>query len=119
MENVHQPQGVLLIGNAQIAAHLVFLNVLGVDDQHDFHLILQGLQHANLAVRLKARQHPGSVMVVKQLAAEFQIQFPAKPGDALPNLFGLQGKVFCVVKADAAHFAPPFMSISSRGRLGT
>ena len=79
-----------LDGDAQIAPYLIFLNIRGVDDDDDFRLFLELEQHVHLTVRLKARKHPGSVKVVKQFAAEFQVQLAAELVDALPYLLRLQ-----------------------------
>ena len=48
-------------------------------------------------------QHPGRVVVVKQLAAEFQIQLAAELCDAALDLLGLGGQVFLVIKPDGSH----------------
>jgi len=48
-----------------------------------------------LAVRLKARQYPAGVVVVKQLAAEFQVQLAAEFGRiASLNIFDCQNLLF-------------------------
>ena len=61
---------------------------------------LHGLQHPDLAVRLEARQHPGGVVVVKQLAAELQIQLAAELGPRAVICSGLQLQVLVVVESD-------------------
>ena len=102
-EDVDQPQHVVIVGDAQIAPHLVLFNIRGVDGDDDLHVVAQLLEHTDLAVRLKARQHPGRMIVVKQLAAEFQIQLAAELGDPLFDLLGLGGQVFLVIKPDGSH----------------
>ena len=89
-EHVHQAHHVGIVGDAQVAALLVLFDVVCVDGDHDFRLILQLQQHADLVVRRKARQHPGRVVIVEQLAAEFQIQLAAELRDALANALGLK-----------------------------
>ena len=79
-EYVDQPQHVHVVADTQVAAHLVLLDVPGADGHHDLHVVLQRLQHPYLAVRLEPRQHTGGVIVVKQLAAELQIQLAAELG---------------------------------------
>ena len=81
-EHVDETQHIGVVADAQIAAHLVLFNVTGADGDDDLHVVLQGLQHPDLAVRLEARQHAGGVIVVKQLAAELQIQLAAELGAA-------------------------------------
>ena len=60
-------------------------------------------QHLQLGVRLKARQHAGGVVVVEQLAAEFQIQLAAEFRDTLLDLLRLQTEVFVIVKTYLVH----------------
>ena len=97
-EHVDQPQYVIVIGDAQIAPNFAFFNIAGADGHHDLHLVLHGAQHPDLAVRLKARQYPAGVVVVKQLAAELQIQLAAELCAALANMLRLQRQIFVVVK---------------------
>ena len=108
-EDVDQPQHVLVIRDAQIAPDLVFLNVRGIDGNDDFHILLELLEHPDLAVRRKARQHPGCVKIIKELAAEFQIQLAAELGDAPLDLFGLGGEVLLIVKSNGCHIATPLL----------
>ena len=107
-EDVDQPQHVVVIGDAQVPPDLVFLDVCGVDGNEDLHVVLQLLEHPDLAVRLESRQHPGGVVVVEQLAAELQIQLAAELGDALFDLLGLGGEVLLIVKTDGRHTIFPF-----------
>ena len=99
-EDVDEPQHVAVIGDAQVAPDLVLLDVSGVDGDDDLRLVLQLLQHADLAVWLESGQHPGGVVVVKQLAAELQIQLSAELRDAVPDVLRLHLQVLLVVKAD-------------------
>ena len=110
-EDVNEPEDILVVGDAQIPPDFVFFNVPGIDGNDDFHVVLQLLKHPDLAVRRKARQHPGSVIIVKQLAAEFQIQLAAELMDPLFDLFGLGGEIFLIVKADGSHGERPFIPV--------
>ena len=94
--------------DAQVAPDLVFLDVCGVNGNEDLHVVLQLLEHPDLAVRLESRQHPGGVVVGEQLAAELQIQLAAELGDALFDLLGLGGEVLLIVKTDGRHTIFPF-----------
>ena len=85
LERVDQAQHVHVIGDAVVAAHLVVDDVLGADDDHDLGLCLQLQQHLQLGIGLKARQHAGGVVVVKQLAAKFQIQLVVKLRNAFTD----------------------------------
>ena len=102
-ERVDQSQAVVIVGDAEVAAHLVFLNVVRVDRDDDLHIVAQLLEHADLAVGLEAGKHARGVVVVKELAAELQVQLAAELADALADMRGLHGKVFVVVKTDLSH----------------
>ena len=99
-EGIDEPQHVLIVGDAQVAPDLVLLDVGGVDGHHDLHAVLQLLQHAQLAVRLKAGEHPGGVVVIKELAAELQVQLAAELGNTLPDVGGLGVQITLIVKSD-------------------
>ena len=77
-EGIHQAQAVVVVADAEVAAQLVLFNVVRADRDHDLHIVAQLLEHPNLAVGLKAGQHAGGVVVVEELAAEFQIQLAAE-----------------------------------------
>ncbi len=107
-ENVDEPENVLIIGDAQVPPHFILLNIAGVDGDDDLHVVLQLLKHPDLAVRRKARQHPGGMVIVKQLAAEFQIQLAAELVNPLLDLLRLCGEVFLIVEPDGSHDDRPF-----------
>ena len=108
LERVNQAQGVVVIGDAEIAAALVALDIVGRDGDDDLRVVLHLHEHAHLAVGSKARQHARCVVVVKEFAAELQIQLAAELTDALADLFRLHPEVFVVVKADRLHrFSSP------------
>ena len=85
-ECINQAQHFVIIGNTQVSAHFICLNITGIDGDNDFYIVFQLLQHANFAVRLKPRQHTRRMKIVKQLAAKLQIQFAAKLRNAFTNL---------------------------------
>ena len=99
LKRVDEAQHVEVVGDAVIAAHLVADDVLGADDDDDLSLILELQQHLQLGVRLEAGQHAGGVVVIEQLAAEFQIQLVVELRDPLPDVLRLHLKVFVVVKS--------------------
>ena len=114
-ENVDQAQYVHVIGDAQIAAHLVFLDVGGVDDDDDLRVVLELLQHPDLAVGGEAGQHPGGVIVVKQLSAKLQIQLAAELRNAVLNVLRLHLQIFVVVKSAFHHGeAPLYVTLTLR-----
>ena len=99
-EGINQTENIIVVGDAQIASNFILLNVRSVNSDYYFHIVLKLLQHTHLAVRLEARQYPGGVEVVKQLAAELQIELSAKLSDPLLDLFRLGNEIFLIVKAD-------------------
>ena len=113
LKGVDQAQRVVVIGDAEVAAALAALDVVGRDGDDDLRLVAHLHKHAHLAVGGKARQHARRVVVVKELAAELQIQLAAELTDALADLFRLHPEVFIVVKADRLHrsFSPLFQAI--------
>ena len=55
-------------------ADLVLFDVSRIDGNEDFGLVSHLKEHTKLAVRRKAGQDSGGMVVVKKLASEFQIQ---------------------------------------------
>ena len=99
LKSVDEAQHVQIVGNAVVAAHLAADDILSTDDDDDLGLLLELQQHLQLGVRLKAGQHAGGVVIVEQLAAEFQIQLIVKLLDALADMLRLHRKIFVVVKS--------------------
>ena len=112
-EQVDQAQNVLVIGNAQVTASLVLLDVVRVDRDDDLDVIGNALEHAELAVRFKTRQHATRVIVVKQFAAKLQIELAAKLRDALLNMSGLQLDILRVVETLAHEWLPSRFQLMS------
>ena len=52
---------------------------------------------------METGQNAGSVIIIKQLAAEFQIQLAAEFRDTLLDLLRLQTEVFVIVKTYLLH----------------
>ena len=88
------------VGTGNIAPALVHFNVGCVDGNDDLRLLLELQQHLHLAVRLEAGQDARGVIVVKKLAAEFQIELAAEMRDALQDPFGLQLQILLIVKSN-------------------
>ena len=57
----------------------------------------------DLVVGGKAGQHAGGVVVVKELAAEFQVELAAEVFDALADSRGLETDVLLTVETDFVH----------------
>ena len=111
-EGIHEAQQIHVVGDAQVAADLVLLNIGRVDDDHDLHLVAQGLQHCDLGVGSKARQHPGSVVIVEQLASEFKVEFASELCDPFFDVTGLCLQIFVIIKTDL-HDILPFLKSDS------
>ena len=107
LEDVDEAQDVLVVGDAQVAADLAGLDVVGVDGHDDLHVVLEALEHAYLLVRGKAGQDARGVHVVEQLAAELQVELAAEHPDALADVGCLQLDVLLAVESDA-HVRGPF-----------
>src|SRR5699024_9502202 len=99
LEGVDKAQHVHVVGDAVVAPLFVAADVLGGDGGDDLRLVLQLEQHVQLEVGLKAGQHPGSMVIVKQLAAEFHVQLVVELSNALPDVRRLHDQIFVVVKS--------------------
>ena len=108
-EYVDQARNIRIIGDAQITAAFVLLDIVRVDGDDDFCLILERKQHFNLVIRLKTGQYARRVIIVKQLAAKLQIELAAKLRDTLTNMLRLQLDVLLAVKTDLIHGFSPIL----------
>ena len=97
-EDLAQAQHVLVVGDAEVAAFLILLDVHGADDDDDFGIVFQLGEHLQLTVGLEAGQHTTGVVVVEQFTAKFKIKLIAELGDALFDVFGLYPQILLVVK---------------------
>ena len=86
---VDQAQHLHVVADAQIRPDLGLFDIPGRDGKDDLRLVLHGLQQPDLAVGVETGQHPGGVVVVKQLAAKLQIQLAGKLGNPLADFLGL------------------------------
>ena len=100
LKGVDQAQHVHVIGDAVVATHFVADDILSADDDYDLGLVLQLQQHLQFGIRVESGQYPGSMVVIKQFAAELQIQFVVKLGNPLTDVRRLHGQVFVVIKSD-------------------
>ena len=62
----------------------------------------QALEHADLGVGLEPGQHARGMVVVEQLAAEFQIELAAELIDAVADMLGLKRDVLVVDRTRCA-----------------
>ena len=98
LEFATQAEHIFVVGNAEVATHLVLLNVFGTDHKQDFRTIAQLHQHLQFSVRLESGQHTTGVIVIKQLTSKFKVKLVAELGYALLNVFGLYLEIFLVIK---------------------
>ena len=109
LELVAQAQHIDVIGNPQVAVYLILFDIHCADDDDDFGAVRQLHQHLQLRVGSEAGQYPGSVIVVEELSAEFQIELVPKLDNTLLDVFRLRFQVFVIVKTNF-HFQPRFRS---------
>ena len=100
-ESVDQAQHVQVVCDAQIAADFTLLDIVGVDDDDHFDLILELREHPDFRVWRETRQDAGGMVIVKQFAAEFQVQLAAEALNALCDMRRLQLVVFILIKSDS------------------
>ena len=103
VELVNQAQNVLVVGYAIVGADFVRFDIFGVDSHHNLDFILEFQQHLHFRVGMEARQHTRCVIVVEQLAADFQIKFVAEFGYPLFNMRRLHTDVLVVIESDFIH----------------
>ena len=93
-----EAEHVFVVGNAEVVADFVFLNIDSADNYHDFGPVAELAEHFQLAVGLKTGQNAACMIIVEELAAKLEIQFVAEPGDALLDVFGLDFEIFLVIE---------------------
>ena len=86
-EFVAQAQHVHVVGDAQVAAHLVLFDVNGGNDDDNLHLVAQMHEHLELAVRFETRQYAAGMVVIEQLAAELHVKFVPEVRNAFLDVF--------------------------------
>ena len=72
-ERIGETEHFVIVSDAQVAAFFIFFNIACVNGENDFDLIFHLREHTDLAVGLEAGKNTGSVIVVKELATQFQI----------------------------------------------
>ena len=103
-----QLQRIVGVGDAEVGAHLLVLDVAGIDGEDDLGLILEGLEETQLHVRVVARQTARRMEVVHQLAAELQIELSELRRTAT-DLVALFAQILLVVESDL-HGRTPLIS---------
>ena len=113
-EDVHEAQGVFVIRDAEVAADLVFLDVVRVDGDDDFDVVDEASKHADFGVGLEPGQHACGVVVVEKLAAELEVELAAELVYTVADVLSLQCDVLVVVESDAHEW---FWPLSKLGGL--
>ena len=98
-ELVAQAQHILVVGDAQVGTHFVALYILSAYHYHDLYLVANLAEHTQFGVGLKPWQHAAGVMVVKEFAAQFQVQFALELSYTFLNVFRLYAEILVVVKS--------------------
>ena len=99
LELVAQSEHVFVVGDAEVGAHLVFLDVGGADDDDDFDAVAQLCEHAQLGVGFETWQHARGVVVVEEFSAELHVELSVELCDALTDVLRLQLDVLVVVES--------------------
>ena len=107
---LNEAENVYVVGNSQIRADLVLLNISRVDGDDNLSLICQLKEHPELAVWGKTGEHPGSVIIVKQLSAEFQIKLVAELSDSLADVIGLHFQILVIIES-CSHSLPSLSTL--------
>ncbi len=106
LEIVDQLESVGIVGDAEVASQTALLDVAGMDAQEYLRVAAELLQELDLDVGIVAGEHPGRVVVIKELAAELEVQTAVEVFDTIEDgrLLGLQ--VPSAVEA-RLHQSPP------------
>ena len=88
-EGVHEAEQVHVVGDTQIAADLILLDIARIDDDHDLHLFAQRFQHCDLGIRRKTGKNSGGMIIIEKFASELQIKLASELGDPLLDVTGL------------------------------
>ena len=73
-ERVYQAHDFKIVCDAEVLAGLALYDVPRVDADDYLRLVFHSLQELDLGVLVKAREHSHSMLILYQLAAEFQIE---------------------------------------------
>ena len=101
------------VGDAVVGAHLVLLDVAGVDAYDEFRLVPELSEQLYLRRLVKPREHARRVQIVEQLAAELEIELVVTR-DPLQYLLGLLLHIHLAVKTDLCHLSSPRCLIAPR-----
>ena len=95
---INQFQRCVVVGDAEVRAHTLVLDVIGVDADQEVCLVGQLFEEPDLDIRVEARKDARGVEIANEFAAEFQEEPPLAGVHSLENLCGLGGEILFVVK---------------------
>ena len=78
-----------VVGEPEVGAHLLLLDVAGVDADHDVDLVLHALQEFDLGIRIEPRQDARGMEVAEEFAAEFEVKLVVELTGPLEDGLGL------------------------------
>ena len=102
-ECIDEAQHVAVVGYAEVAAHLVVLDIARVYNDDDLNIRADIFEHLQLAVGLEAGQDARGMVVVEELAAELKIELAAEFLDAFAYLLGLLLDIKVVIESHFEH----------------
>ena len=98
LEFASEPEHILVVGDTEVGPFLVLLNVCSTDYYDNLYAVVDFLEHTQLAVWQKTRQHTTGMMVIEELSSKLQIQFSIKLGYSLLYVFRLYRLILIIVK---------------------
>ena len=97
-EIVDQLEGVGVVGDAEIGADLLSFDVSRIDTEQDIGLVLELPDQAHLYIRIVTGKDAGGMIIIEQLAPEFEVELVVEPFNSFENLGDLLTDVFFVVE---------------------
>ena len=98
LEFASEPEHILVVGDTEVGPFLVLLNVCSTDYYDNLYAVVDFLEHTQLAVWQKTRQHTTGMMVIEELSSKLQIQLSIKLGYSLLYVFRLYRLILIIVK---------------------
>jgi hypothetical protein len=84
-EFVDQTERVQIVGDTEVAALFILFNIVRGNGNDDLRAVSKLIEHLDLTVGKEARKYAGGMIVIKQLAAEFQIELSSEGFDSVKN----------------------------------
>ena len=84
-EFVDQAERVQIVGDTEVAALFILFNIVRGNGNDDLRAVSKLIEHLDLTVGKEARKHTGGMIVIEELAAEFQIELSSEGFDSVKN----------------------------------